>query len=300
MQIAITGANSSVGLALLSHICGTPDLEAIAGVRSRGAFASLPTGPSIHARVIDYANPADLADALRGASCVVHLAGILIESKTSKYASANVDATRAVCEAARSAGVGQVIFISVVGADPASGNAYFRSKGEAERLVEHSGIPATIIRTPILLGAGTAGADSILWATSRPRTRLLGGGYYTMHPLDVDDLCRAILNASRQAAAGSRVVELYGPEPILYRDLVQRVARRSGREISIGSVPIWFARLGAAITSTIKGGGFSPTVIDVITLDEKPGPNGAGELGIDLTSLDQTLEKMCKSGNEAK
>ena len=57
----------------------------------------------------------------------------------------------------RRRGVRHIVLVSSLGADPRSSNGYFRSKGEAERRVIGSGLKATIIRTPLLLGPGTAG-----------------------------------------------------------------------------------------------------------------------------------------------
>ncbi|PCH60100.1 MAG: hypothetical protein COC19_06330, partial [SAR86 cluster bacterium] len=93
MKIAITGANSSVGKNLLSEIIQHSDLSAIAGVRSEHAIATLPKSERIDNAIISYDNTAELAQQLQGANCVVHLAGILMESKTSSYYSANVTAT---------------------------------------------------------------------------------------------------------------------------------------------------------------------------------------------------------------
>jgi hypothetical protein len=52
------------------------------------------------------------------------------------------------------------------------------------------------------------------------------------------------------------------------------------------------AKLGAAIMSRLKGGGISPTVIDVITADEVVEKNADRELGITLTPLSDTLQKI--------
>jgi hypothetical protein len=65
-----------------------------------------------------------------------------------------------------------------------------------------------------------------------------------------------------------------------------------GNEIEIASIPIWVAKLGAAIGSRLRGGGFSPTVIDVITIDEKVDENADKTLGLSLTPLDKTLQKI--------
>ncbi len=292
MKIAITGANSSVGRNLLSQISEDSGIQALAGVRSKSAFTSIPESDRIETRAINYDDIPDLVAAFQNCDMVVHLAGILIETKHSNYESANVAATAAVVSAAQQARVRHLIFVSVVGADTTSANRYFQTKGAAEKLIADSGISATILRTPLLLGPGTAGADSVLWAASQTKAKLLGGGNYTMHPLDVNDLSKAILNCCRNPNDGVRTFELVGPDAVLYRDLISKLAALKGNDITIGSVPIWIAKLGAAITSRLKGGGITPAVIDVITIDEKIVHNGADELGVNLTPLQQTLENI--------
>ena len=133
---------------------------------------------------------------------MVHLAGILFESPTSSYQTANVDATQAVVDACKKAGVPHVVLVSVLGADPTSANRYLSSKGRAERIVAESGLSAAIIRTPILLGPGMAGARAIVHAASQQTVTLLGGGRHSIRPLDVDDLSRAILRCCETLGRG--------------------------------------------------------------------------------------------------
>jgi NADH dehydrogenase len=294
MKIAITGANSSVGMNLLAQVDQQPDLHFIAGVRSESARQALPDSPQIASVCIRYDDVDALAESLDGANCVVHLAGILIEGKQSKYREANVDATRSVIDAAKRIGAKHLVFISVVGADSKSSNAYFRSKGEAEDIVAASGLSATVIRTPILLGPGTAGASALVNAARNPKAKALGGGHYKMRPLDIDDLNTAIFNACKSQAPGFANYELVGPEAIAYCDLITKTARKINPDstLTVGSIPIGFTKLMAAITSTLKGGGFTPTVIEVITQDEEVSHNGFAELGVTLTSLDRTIEKI--------
>ncbi len=295
MKICITGANSSVGQNLLNHLASTDGAEVIAGVRSEKAFADLPQAANISPTLISYQDSESLNKAMAGADCVIHLAGILIENKHSNYASANVAATAAVVAAAKSQAVKHIIFISVVGASPSSNNAYFRSKGAAEQIVAESGIAATIIRTPILLGPGTAGAWSLLSAANNPNCKVLGGGHYCMRPLDTDDLSSALTTLSMNPATGIVTHELVGPESIPYRDLIKKTAKMLGKEVEVGSVPILMAKIGAALTSTVKGGGITPTVIDVITSDEVVSQNADSALGLQLSSLDETLQRIIKA-----
>jgi uncharacterized protein YbjT (DUF2867 family) len=295
MRLVVTGANGSVGKSLLAHARARADIDVVAVVRSERAAAALPAGTGVEVRIVAADNADDLARAMSGASSLVHLSGILIESRTASYEQANVAATKTAVEACRRAGVPHIVLISALGADVRASNRYRRSKGEGERVVEGSGLAATIIRTPILLGQETAGAAALVRSVTGGKVSLLGGGRYTMRPLDIDDLSDAILSACQRQKAGVHIHELAGPEPISYRDLVERLAGMMGRQVSYGSVPIWVARLGAAINSRMKGGGVTPTVIDVITTSETVTHNADGALGVTLTPLSKTLDKIVTS-----
>jgi NADH dehydrogenase len=295
LTIAITGANGSVGSILLRHLAGQADIHTVACVRSARAAAALPVSPRISTRIIDYHNPSELASALTGASSVVHLAGILMESRTSSYEKANVDATRALVDASKKAAVAQIVLVSVLGADPGSPNRYLRSKGQAERIVVQSGRSAAIIRTPILLGPGTAGARAVVHAASQRTIILIGGGRHTIRPLDVDDLSRAILESCRNPRAGTTIYELAGPEAVTYREVIARMAALMGRELSVRSVPVWLAKAGAGVAGWTKTGGMTPTVIDVITSNEDVRQNADRDLGVTLTPLAATLAKLLPS-----
>jgi NADH dehydrogenase len=295
VNIAITGANSGVGKILLRHLAAPADIHVVACVRSAQAAADLPPAPGVSARAIDYDNPEGLAATLRGAGCVVHLAGILFEGPQSSYQTANVDATKAVVDACKNAGVPRLVLVSALGADPTSPNRYWRSKGRAERIVFESGLSGAIIRTGILLGPGMAGARAVVHAASQPAVTLLGGGRHSIRPLDVDDLSRAILRCCEGSAPGVAVYELVGPEPAAYRDVVARTAALMDRHVSIRSMPVWLARLGAALSGWRRQGGMTPTVIDVITSSEVVHENADAELGVLLTPLSATLEKLLPS-----
>ena len=280
---------------MLAQVAAGDALDAVAAVRRPEVVGGLPQSPRISPRVVDYRRSDDLTDAFVGAGAVVHLAGILFESRTSDYRSGNVDVTRAVVEAARAAGAGRVVFVSSLGADPRSRNGYFRSKGEAEGIVAESGLDATIIRTPLLLGPGTAGGRALVAATSGPAARVLGGGAHRLRPLDVDDLCRAVLGCCERPAAGVRTCDLVGPETLTHRELIERAAGCLGREARVRSTPVWLARLAARVAGLARKGGLTPAVIDVITSDETVDRNAAAELGVSLTPLSDTLARLCRA-----
>ena len=292
--IAITGANSAVGKALLEQIASGDTLPAVALVRRETALEGLPSSPHIAPRVVTYEQSERLIETLIGADCVVHLAGILFESRTSSYQTGNVESTRSLVAAARAAGVRHIVLVSSLGADPRSSNGYFRSKGEAERLVIGSGLKATIIRTPLLLGPGTAGGRALLRDAAGRSARLLGGGSHRLRPLDVDDLCRAILEYCRESGAGVRICAMVGPTILTQRELLQQTARLLGHDLTVRSTPVWLASLMAGLAGLVRTGGLTPAVIEVITSDE-------ANLCVDrapavtLTPLSDTLGRLCET-----
>ena len=210
-QVAVTGANSAVGKALLARLAGEDTLRVTAGVRRPRALAGLPQSPRIAPRLIDYDSSDSLRALLDGADCVVHLAGVLFESPSSRYAvrERRYHAGNRWWTSARDAGVGRIVFVSSLGANPRSSNGYFRSKGEAEARGGPRGRRRQRSSAPRCCWVpGTAGGRALLRDASRGSVRVLGGGVHLLRPLDVDDLCSAILHCCAQPAGGARTYQL--------------------------------------------------------------------------------------------
>lgn len=62
-------------------------------------------------------------------------------------------------------------------------------------------------------------------------------------------------------------------------------------KVEIASFPIGIAKFASGLKGFFKKGGMSPTVIDVITMNEHVAHNAAEDLGVALTPLAQTLQK---------
>jgi NADH dehydrogenase len=293
VRIAITGANSAVGRALLC----LPELRergvaAVACVRSESAESQLPPLPDgCRCARIDYDDRATLTAALDGCDALVHLPGVLIERPGSSYERANVETTTAIVAAAAAARP-KLVLVSAIGADEKSGNRYYRTKGAAERRVRDSGLAWTILRAPLVLGPGTEGSAALLAHAKAGTARLLGGGRHLQQPLFVDDLARAALRATRPGVADGRTLDLVGPESVPNRVLVERTAAALGRSVRIGSAPIALLRLVAGLRHRITGSGFSPDAIDVITADTDLPTGAATELDLKLTPIDAMIARM--------
>ncbi len=291
MSIAITGANSAVGQAILRVARGlTPSPDLVACVRSARSAATLPDLAGARLAEIAYDRPASLDAAFAGTAAVIHLAGTLVERPGSTYQTANVDTTRAVVDAAARQGVAKVVLVSAVGSDLASSNRYWRSKAEAEDLVRRGAKAWTILRVPLLLGAGTEGTAALQRHIAHPAVRLPGGGRNLQQPLAVDDLARGALAACDPAIASGQLLELVGPVAVPDREIIERAAKAAGRTVRIGSVPVVLLSALLRIQRLFTGPGFSAEVVEVITADTNVDPAPAAKaLGLTLTGLDDMI-----------
>jgi len=295
MKIVITGANSAVGQAILR--CG-PNHEVttnmfVAAVRSARAAELLrsETGNAVEVVRISYDDPGSLDAAFQGASAVIHLAGILIETPDSNYEQANVASTRSTVEAAKRSRVQKIVLVSATGADETSRNRYYRTKGQAEGLVRASGLKYTVLRAPLLLGPGTAGGAALGRHVSHSPAKLIGGGRSLQQPLCVNDLARAAVAATNPSVANNLVLDLVGPVSLPERELVERAARLLGRQVRIGSIPKYWLSVVLAIRQRIGKPGFSRDALDVITSDTRLNPQpAASALGIELTGIDEMIK----------
>ena len=105
------------------------------------------------------------------------------------------------------------------------------------------------------------------------------------------------MNCCRVRPERAAIHELVGPEPVTQRDLLAAVGQRMGHVVAVGSVPVWAARLGAMVMGMFRSGGMTPTVIDVITANETVRRNADVDLGVTLTPLGATLEKLQPQAN---
>jgi NADH dehydrogenase len=296
MRIVITGANSASGQAILrcAAEAGVASNVLVAAVRSERAADEIRPllGEGSSLAKISYDDPSSLDAAVRGASAIVHLPGILVERPGSTYEQANVAPTRSVVAAAQRGAVDKFVLISATGADETSSNGYYRTRGQAEAVVRASGLCYTILRAPLLLGPATEGAAALARNTRGPGAKLIGGGRNFQQPLYVDDLARAAIAAAQSSVASNRTLDLVGPVSLADRELVERAAGLLGRRVRVTSIPKGLLSFLLAIRQRVLGPGFSPDVVEVITantrLDWRPAAN---ELGIHLTGIDEMIKK---------
>lgn len=130
-------------------------------------------------------------------------------------------ATGNLVTAARAAGVGHYVALSVVGCDRLPDSGYLRAKVAQEKLIRESGIPFTVVRATQFFEFGKAIADS---ATVNGEVFLPPAHF---QPMASDDVASAV-GRHAVGAPVNGIVETGGPEKFRMAEFVQRGLERVG------------------------------------------------------------------------
>ena len=180
---------------------------------------------------------ASVAAAVRGAGVVVNLAATGHEHGKQRFRAINVAGARRVAEAARAAGAGRLVHMSVLGADAASPSAFARSRALGEAEVQQAFPGAVICRPAVIFGAGDTFFNRLGWLARTLPVMPVFSGKTRLQPVYVGDVAEALSAAVRGEAKPGRVYELGGPDVETYRALVERVLAAANRRRPILALP---------------------------------------------------------------
>lgn len=203
MRIALFGASGQIG----STVCEL--------LRSEGHHvveASRTTG-------VDVLTGEGVAEAIEGAHVLVDVLNSpsFDDEPVMQFFST---ATRNLVEAARAAGVGHYVALSIVGDTRLPDSGYMRAKVAQETLIEASGLPYTIVRATQFIEF----ADAIVATMTDgdvvrvPQARI--------QPIAAAEVAAHVARAAVGSPSG--VVEIGGPDKITFAELARIVVDRDG------------------------------------------------------------------------
>lgn len=219
MTIAITGSTGQLGRLAIAAL-KAKGITPVALARDPAKAGDL----GVPVRAFDYARPETLAPALAGVSVLVLISSSDFNDRAGQH--------RNVIDAAKAAGVGRVIYTSLLRADTTPMILAADHKGTEEAL-KASGLTYTILRngwyienhTGSLGGAIAAGA--LIGAA--------GAGRFSAAARA--DYAEAIAVAASGAGHEGKVYELAGDAAYSYGDLAAEVSRQTGKTIPYNDLP---------------------------------------------------------------
>jgi len=223
MKILITGSSGQLGQKLLKELKIFKQLKLRVMDHLSG---QMDADKSIEHVGGDLLNPESLKAATQDIDEVIHLAAITHINKKSLYYQINTAGTKNLLDAARGNGVKKIIFLSSRVAGPNAGD-YAKSKMLAEEEVKKSGINWVILCPSEIYGAGNKEAITrLLKLTAKSYIiPIIGSGRYTLAPVLVDDVVKAIVRATLNDQIFNKRYILAGPEQMTYLELIARLSK---------------------------------------------------------------------------
>ncbi len=305
-KIFLLGGTGFVGTQVCKQLV-TQDYRVTVPSRGRADAPPMPASSQVTQLTLDVHVEAALTKALMGHDAVVNLVAILHGDRAA-FEQVHVALPQKLARACVTAGVRKLVHISAIGANaeqPQSApSMYLRSKGQGEAALiqaANASNPAafdlTILRPSIIFGAG----DKFLNVFAKLQQVLpfmpLACAEARFQPVWVGDVASAVLHCLARASASANsapsIIELCGPDIFTLRELVQLAARlsgvRDGRGRPVIALPLWLARLQAALMSLAPG---EPVMtrdnLDSMTVDNIASGTGATlqTLGITPAALE--------------
>lgn len=194
-----------------------------------------------------------LAAAFASCDAVVHLVAVIREKGKQTFDAVIRTGTENTVAAAREAGVGKLVYVSAIGADPDPRYGYLYAKWEAEQAVRASGIPFTTLRPSLVFGRGDGFFTTLtgLVRFSIPVIPVAGDGGALFQPIAIEDLVRCIV-LSVERPAVMREIELGGPEQLSYDEIIDVIHDAIGAGMRIKAhVPVAALMPAAAVMDKV-------------------------------------------------
>lgn len=232
----------------------------------------------------DILRPETIARAVQASDAVVNLVGTF----TGDLVRVHVDGARAIAEAAASTGVGALVHVSAIGADPTSASQYGATKGAGEDAVRKAFARATILRPSTVFGREDQFLNRFAGLIEKlPVVPVLRGGA-RFQPVYVVDVADAVVAALADPGRfGARTFELGGPDVLTMIGLQRWIAKTIGRDPTFLELPdvagSAIAALGFLPGAPISADQWRMLQHDTVVGD---GADGLDALGVTATPLE--------------
>lgn len=246
----VTGGSGFVGSHLLERLAAEGHrVRALA----RSAAAPALRDGRIEPILGDVVSGAGLDDALRGCDAVIHLVGIIMETRGATFDQVHAQGTRNVVAAAQRAGIKRFVQMSALGARADGVSGYQTSKFAGEEAVRGSGLPFVILRPSIIFGPRDGFVNQMVdvMKTAPLLRPVPGHGRYCFRPVWIGDVVECFVQSLTSEKALHRTLDLVGPDELTLEQLLAEIAACVGVRKRAVKVPFPIMYLNAMVLGAI-------------------------------------------------
>ena len=232
----VTGAFSYTGRYIAHRLLNE---GARVSTLTRRSSADDPFNGRVPAAPLDFSDRDALRRSLDGAGVLYNTYWVRYGRGDTTFPGA-VENSRTLFEAAKEAGVGKIVHVSVSNPSTDSPLPYFKGKADVEEILKGIGVPYAIIRPTLVYSERDVLINNLAWALRRfPVFPLYGRGDYLVQPIHVEDTAAQIVAAGGKAE--DSLEDAAGPETFTFAELLRLLASAMGARCRITAMPPTFA-----------------------------------------------------------
>lgn len=188
---------------------------------------------------------------MKGADAVVNCVGTFDARGANNFQAVQADGAERIARIAAAEGVGRMVHVSAIGADPESDSEYARSKAAGENGVLRHMTDAVILRPSVVFGPEDQFFNRFAAMARLSPVLPVVGAATRFQPVYVDDLAQAAEMGLLGRAPGG-AYELGGPDVMSFRQLMQLMLEVIERRRLIVSVPFWAASVMGRVFGAVE------------------------------------------------
>lgn len=272
MNVLVTGATGFVGERLVPALRSAGhDVSVL--VRNADGYVPEDGVTVFEGDVLDPESLDGVLDGIDAAYYLIHAMG-----GGAGFEERDRQGARNFAEAAETAGVDRVVYLSGLGVDGDDLSAHLRSRREIEQVLAEGEYDLTVLRAAIIIGDGSASFQIIRQLASQLPVMITPRWVSTrVQPIAIADVITYLVRLLDTPETAGETYEIGGPDVLTYRDiLVEAGEILTGRKPFIVPVPVLTPRLSAYwvdLVTDVPAGVAYPLIdgmaTDVVVTDDR-------------------------------
>jgi uncharacterized protein YbjT (DUF2867 family) len=242
LRVLVTGATGYIGGRLAPRLAAAGHRVRVL-VRSPEKLTDVPWASHVEIARGDLSDPESLSAAFADVDVVYYLVHSM--GGSDEFEKAERISAENVAEAARTAGVGRIVYLGGLHPDSADLSPHLRSRTQVGQILIDSGVPTMVLQAGVVIGSGSASFEMIRHLTNRlPVMTTPRWVNNKIQPIAVRDVLHYLVAAAEAPLPRSRTFDIGGPDVIRYGEMMQTYAEIAGlRQRRILVLPVLTPKL---------------------------------------------------------
>jgi uncharacterized protein YbjT (DUF2867 family) len=242
-SVLVTGATGYVGGRLVPRLLES-GYRVRCLVRDPARLQGRPWLEQVEVVEGDVLKPATLATAMQGIDAAYYL--IHSMSGSADFHQRDLTAARNFADAARLAGVQQIIYLGGLGDPDADLSQHLSSRQKTGEALREADVPVTEFRAAIIVGSGSVSFEMIRYLTERIPVMICPSWVYTrVQPVSIRNVLEYLVAALETPESKGEIIEIGGSDVLTYGDMMMGYAEVRGLQRVLLPVPVLTPRLSS-------------------------------------------------------